>query len=125
MVRLGSVIELCHLQVNAIAFDKTGTITEGKPSVTNFIIFSSLVPCGPLLAVIGAAESSSEHPIGKAIFSFVSSNFDGPNRLPKAENFRATVGLGLECDVVMNNGSVTLPKEAKGQLGGEAFSSTL
>ena len=53
-------------------FDKTGTITEGKPRVVK--VFTTLpqqqLALKNLCAIAGTAESNSEHPIGNAIVSF-------------------------------------------------------
>lgn len=62
------------LQVDTVVFDKTGTLTESQPSVQRVIHLTEdnetgLSPTAVLAAVM-AAESSSEHPIGKAIFKY-------------------------------------------------------
>ncbi|OQR79054.1 copper transporting pATPase [Tropilaelaps mercedesae] len=100
-------------KVNVIAFDKTGTITEGKASVTHFINFSTVVPSGPLVALVGAAESCSEHPIGAAIADFAVEKLKTAEKLPRTENFKSTPGLGLECDVIYDK-CVIFPNEIKG-----------
>ncbi|XP_022688418.1 copper-transporting ATPase 1-like [Varroa jacobsoni] len=100
-------------QVKIIAFDKTGTITEGKASVTSFTNFSAVVPSGPLVALIGAAESNSEHPIGKAIFAFaVDQLSEEEKELPRCENFEATPGYGLQCEIVYDSYTI-YPNETK------------
>ena len=50
-------------------FDKTGTVTHGKPKVVNITLFSDLkkMPFKLLLALIGTAESRSEHPLANAV----------------------------------------------------------
>lgn len=103
------------IQVKIIAFDKTGTITEGKASVTSFTNFSAVVPSGPLVALIGAAESNSEHPIGKAIFAFaVDQLSEEEKELPRCENFEATPGYGLQCEIVYDSYTI-YPNETKGR----------
>jgi Cu+-exporting ATPase len=54
-------------------FDKTGTVTEGKPRMAkiNCLVSQSFMPLQRLLAVVGSAESHSEHPIAAAITVFV------------------------------------------------------
>lgn len=56
-----------------IVFDKTGTITHGAPRVTSIALFAREEVCSisRLLAVLGTAQSSSEHPIGVAITKYV------------------------------------------------------
>ena len=55
-----------------VVFDKTGTLTCGKPEVTRAVIFVSEIICPYQLftAIIGLAESCSEHPLGAAITEF-------------------------------------------------------
>ena len=50
-------------------FDKTGTVTHGKPKVVNITMFSDLkkLPFKLLVALIGTAESRSEHPLARAV----------------------------------------------------------
>ena len=60
------------LQVKVVVFDKTGTLTYGKPEVNCVIVTvpETTFPVQAFLAVVGLAESSSEHPLGMAISSF-------------------------------------------------------
>ena len=53
-------------------FDKTGTLTYGKPEVNCIIttMTEATLPLEALIAIMGLAESSSEHPLGMAISSF-------------------------------------------------------
>jgi Cu+-exporting ATPase len=57
--RLGSV--------KAVVLDKTGTLTEGKPRVTDIVRAGGALPEDELLALVAAAERGSEHPLGDAI----------------------------------------------------------
>ena len=56
-------------QITTVIFDKTGTVTHGKPKVVNITLFSDLkeMPFKLLIALIGTAESRSEHPLARAV----------------------------------------------------------
>jgi Cu+-exporting ATPase len=58
--------------VTTIVFDKTGTITEGKPRLKRVycLVSQSSLPFKYLIALIGSAESQSEHPIASALCAF-------------------------------------------------------
>lgn len=60
---------LLLLQVRAVMFDKTGTITNGVPQVTRVLVLwdRARLPLRKVLAVVGTAEASSEHPLGTAV----------------------------------------------------------
>ena len=81
--------------LSVVAFDKTGTLTEGRPSL------ATLEPIGnmeadALLRIAAAAEAPSEHPIAHAITSAAEAK---GLTLPKAENFSAIGGFGIEASV--------------------------
>ena len=59
-------------QVKVVVFDKTGTLTYGRPEVNCVILTVSetTLPLQAFLAIVGLAESFSEHPLGMAISSF-------------------------------------------------------
>ena len=65
LIKGGEALEITH-KINTIVFDKTGTITEGKPVVTD-IITSNNITEDELLKIAASAEKSSEHPLGEAI----------------------------------------------------------
>lgn len=58
-----------HLQIKVVMFDKTGTITNGVPQVTRVLVLWEMarMPLRKILAVVGTAEASSEHPLGMAV----------------------------------------------------------
>ena len=51
-------------------FDKTGTITEGKPKVSLFQPLTKKIERDTIIRIVGSAESSSEHPLGSAVFNY-------------------------------------------------------
>lgn len=78
-------------KVDTIAFDKTGTITFGKLQVSDSIVLTDLSE-NALLAIAAAAESRSEHPLGKAIAEKAASL---KMVLPQTEDFRMEAGKGI------------------------------
>ncbi len=83
-----------------MVFDKTGTITHGKAVVTQTKLFVPSTVCSirPFIAIVGSAESSSEHPIGVAITQNAKSVLE-TNQLGQCTNFEAIPGYGLQCTV--------------------------
>ncbi len=88
LFRNGAALEHAS-KTTAVVFDKTGTITLGKPVVTDI---ESDIPEDELLALAAACETGSEHLLGKAILSFAEEN--GLSLSP-AQNFEYVVGSGV------------------------------
>ena len=80
--------------IDTIVFDKTGTITEGKPVVTNFLI-KSTIPREQALYLIASAERHSEHPVANAISAYGSEQ----TALTQPTAFKAIAGHGIEAIV--------------------------
>ncbi|MEG1002833.1 MAG: heavy metal translocating P-type ATPase [Clostridium sp.] len=89
LIKSGVALEEAH-KINTIIFDKTGTITEGKPKVTNIISIS--LDDLELLKITAAAEKGSEHPLGEAI---VKAAEEKAIELPEIHNFDAIPGEGI------------------------------
>jgi Cu+-exporting ATPase len=87
--RLGSV--------KAVVLDKTGTLTEGKPRVTDVVLAAGAPTEGDLLALVAAAERASEHPLADAIVRDAIEN----RRLvlPEATTFESVAGGGVAATV--------------------------
>jgi P-type Cu+ transporter len=79
-------------KVDTIVFDKTGTITEGKPVVTDLILSGSLTD-EELLQMAASVENSSEHPLGEAI---VEAAKEEGLSLIEPESFQSVTGHGIE-----------------------------
>ncbi len=79
-------------KITAVVFDKTGTVTEGKPSVTDVIAYNG-VSENMLLETAYALEESSEHPVASAISSYAG-EFIGDTPA-KAADFHAVSGFGV------------------------------
>lgn len=94
LIKSGTALETTH-QVQVVVLDKTGTITEGRPEVTD-IITAEGVDEDSLLQLAASAERGSEHPLGAAIVRRAEA--DGVEFLP-AEDFRAIPGHGIEVKV--------------------------
>jgi len=94
-IRNGESLEMAtHL--DTIIFDKTGTITEGKPYVTDFWNVSGLTD-EDLIGCIASAETRSEHFLGKAIVAYADSKMI--NRAFVLEQFEATPGRGVSAHI--------------------------
>jgi Cu+-exporting ATPase len=89
LIKGGEALEKLR-RVNTIVVDKTGTVTEGKPRVTQANIGDAD------LRLAASAEGRSEHPLGKAVVDFAASR---GLTLIEAQDFSATAGLGIQAHV--------------------------
>ncbi|MBK5201148.1 MAG: copper-translocating P-type ATPase [Spirochaetaceae bacterium] len=86
LIRTGEALELIH-KANVVIFDKTGTITEGKPKVTNIEIIDNSFDMNELLKIAGSVEKVSAHPLSKAIVERMEeSNIIGDLAIKKIKN---------------------------------------
>lgn len=83
-------------KLNTIVLDKTGTITQGKPVVTDVLTINGYDQ-KELLRIAGAAEGSSEHPIARAIYEFASNKL---GQIDRADSFEAFPGIGVKAVVM-------------------------
>lgn len=65
LIKGGDALELGH-KVHTIVFDKTGTITEGRPKIVDIMRFGENVSQKEMLVLAGTAESGSQHPLSRA-----------------------------------------------------------
>jgi Cu+-exporting ATPase len=98
LIKSGEALETAH-KIQTIVFDKTGTITEGKPKVTD-IVTASGVNSNYLLQLAASAEKGSEHPLGEAI---VKDAEEKALEFKKVENFKAIPGHGIQVTIEGNN----------------------
>ncbi|MBN1895810.1 heavy metal translocating P-type ATPase, partial [bacterium] len=91
LIRGGDILETLH-RVDTVILDKTGTVTHGKPSVTDVIALNGSNG-DEILALAAIGESLSEHPFGRAVRT-AAEEMSFP--VPKPESFRAHHGLGVE-----------------------------
>lgn len=91
LIRKGEAIQTMR-NVKIIAFDKTGTITKGKPEATDVIVFEENMKAD-LLLYGGSLEVASEHPLGAAIVE--KAKAEGLT-LHKVDEFSAVTGMGVQ-----------------------------
>lgn len=96
LIRQGDALERLA-SVTKVAFDKTGTITYGKPKVTKVQCFSTKYNRNQVFAYIAAAEQKSEHPLGRAIVESYKENYG--NLIWKEEKFEMAIGQGIQANV--------------------------
>lgn len=94
LIKSGGALETTH-KIETIVFDKTGTITEGKPKVTDIVTTKGLSEAA-LLILAASAEKGSEHPLGEAI---VNEAKERSLVLVKTDSFNAIPGLGIEVTI--------------------------
>jgi P-type Cu+ transporter len=94
LIRGGESLETAH-KINAIVFDKTGTITVGAPALTDVVTAGGWSE-DELLRLAAAAERGSEHPLGEAI---VAAAQERGLELGEAQEFAALPGLGVQATV--------------------------
>ncbi|KAA3628270.1 MAG: Cu(2+)-exporting ATPase [Proteobacteria bacterium] len=93
LFRQGTALELMA-RVDTVVLDKTGTLTKGRPELTDLQVLEGEE--NSVLALIAAAEDQSEHPIAQAI---VAAARGRGLDLPKVDAFNAIPGFGLEAEV--------------------------
>ena len=93
LIKSGEALETAH-RVDTIIFDKTGTITEGKPKVTDIITLKHSEE--ELLILAASGEKASEHPLGEAI---VNAATEKGLSLKNIQAFTAITGRGIEVTI--------------------------
>ena len=127
LIRNAAALEKAH-RVTAVLFDKTGTVTEGKPRVTA-VVPAAGVAEAELLALLAAVESQSEHPLAAAV---VREARDRGLSIPTATQVRAVPGAGVGGSVsgrkvaagtaaFLSSAGVELPSGADGDSAGTAL----
>lgn len=93
LIKGGEALEVTH-QIDTIVFDKTGTITEGKPVVTDIVTRN--ISKDELLILAASSEKGSEHPLGEAI---VKGAEEKNLTLKEISNFNAIPGHGIQVEI--------------------------
>ena len=91
LIKGGESLETAH-KIKTIVLDKTGTITEGKPHVTD-IMAKGIYNHDDILLMAASAEKQSEHPLGEAIVNHGVEKF---KQLSELESFNSVTGQGIE-----------------------------
>ncbi|XP_032170072.1 copper-transporting ATPase 2 isoform X5 [Mustela erminea] len=99
LIKGGKPLEMAH-KIKTVMFDKTGTITHGVPKVMRVLLLVdvAMMPLRKVLAVVGTAEASSEHPLGVAITKYCKEEL-GTDSLGYCTDFQAVPGCGIGCKV--------------------------
>lgn len=93
LIKSGDALETAH-QIDTVVLDKTGTITQGKPIVTDIICAAGKnADKTQLLQIAGSLEKGSEHPLAEAIVNYCLTNNIS---LEKVTDFNALFGKGIE-----------------------------
>ena len=97
LVKGAESLEQAH-QLQTIVLDKTGTLTAGKPTVTDFVSMGGVANGHELriLKLAAAVEYASEHPMADAIVRYAESQGIAKDTLPAVEDFEAVPGCGVQ-----------------------------
>uniref|UniRef100_A0A674E1S5 Copper-transporting ATPase 2 n=1 Tax=Salmo trutta TaxID=8032 RepID=A0A674E1S5_SALTR len=99
LIKGGEPLEMAH-KIGAVMFDKTGTITNGVPRVTRVLVLweRARLPLRKVLALVGTAEASSEHPLGMAVAKHCKEELE-TDVLGSCKDFQSVPGCGISCKV--------------------------
>ena len=92
-------------KAETVIFDKTGTITEGKPKVQSIEIFDSSISENEMIGLAGAAEEQSSHPLATAIMSEIK---DRGIEIPKHNKIKTVVSRGVETKIGKGKDAITI-----------------
>ena len=94
LIKSADSLELAH-KLNTVVLDKTGTITQGKPTVTDFVTVNGTANSNELKLLRQAAsvERNSEHPLAEAVVQYAQSQ---GVELTDAQEFEAVAGSGVQ-----------------------------
>lgn len=97
-------------KISLLAFDKTGTLTKGDFGVTRFGALNNKFNDKEIFSLAGALETKSEHPLAVGIMDKIKQE---EIEVPKAENFNAITGKGVEADIENKKVKVVSPGYVK------------
>ena len=122
LFRQGTALETLA-KIDAVVLDKTGTLTEGQPEMTDFIPTDGAAAADDVLRLVASAEAKSEHPVAEAIVRAATAR--GLDPLP-VHDFQAVPGYGIEATVgehqvrigadrYMESLAIAVPSKAKAE----------
>ena len=92
-------------KAETVIFDKTGTITEGKPKVQSIEIFDNSITENEMIGLAGAAEEQSSHPLATAIMSEIK---DRGIEIPKHNKIKTVISRGVETKIGKGKEAITV-----------------
>ncbi|NEQ31423.1 MAG: heavy metal translocating P-type ATPase [Leptolyngbya sp. SIO4C5] len=100
LIKGASSLEQAH-KLQTVVLDKTGTLTQGKPTVTDYLTVRGTANSNEikLLQLAAAVERNSEHPLAAAVVSYAASQGIGKSQLATTEDFEAVTGRGVQATV--------------------------
>ena len=116
LIKSAESLEIAH-QLNTVVLDKTGTLTEGKPKVTDIIPAKGVLK-NPFLRLTSSLEVLSEHPLAEAVVELAR---EKEINLVEAKNLLATPGQGIEAEIdgkIICGGNLKMMQEKKIDIGG-------
>lgn len=94
LIKGGEPLEIAH-KIKVVVFDKTGTVTNGRPDVTDVVCFSEQNE-DRILEIASGMEKNSEHPLAEAIYQYAKKK---GLKSEDAKNFQAVAGRGVTADI--------------------------
>ena len=94
LIKSGEALEVAHA-IDTVVMDKTGTLTEGAPRVTDILAFG--IPEAELIALAAGMEKDSEHPLAEAVLAHAAEK--GIQAIP-VKGFQAIFGKGIRAEAM-------------------------
>lgn len=95
LIKQAETLEQLH-KINTLIVDKTGTITEGNPSVEGLVVFDNQFDQDQVLQIIASINSQSEHPLAKATVMYAKEKNIKPSNI---QNFESLTGMGVQAEL--------------------------
>lgn len=120
LFRKGEALQLLR-DARVVAVDKTGTLTEGRPVLTDLVLQPGFGRA-QVLAKVGALESRSEHPIARALVA--AAEAEGV-KLPAVSDFESLTGLGVVANVAVSGEAADAAATSRVAVGADRYMQTL